>query len=97
MTQPLRSKLSSMRTERRNYCLSQPETLPGKIASLSFLELSWNFLTKFWNWNGTGTDRILILGQGKGTELVPILVRRIGTGSRSKKNGAVTMYDIVIA
>ena len=38
-----------------------------------------NFLAKFWNWNGSGTERTLILGRGNGTELVPIWVRRIGT------------------
>ena len=80
----------------RNNKISKPffskDIFGWRLLSSGKLELSWNFLTKFWNWNGTGTDRALVLGPGNGTELVPILVRRIGTGSRSKKNGAVTMY-----
>ena len=106
MTQPLKSKLSSMQTERRNYCLSQPDVIVFVIAtfvtsqltkkvcdichnilkpetysglSKSVLERIRNFLAKFWNWNGSGTELNLILGRGIGTELVPILARRIGT------------------
>ena len=45
----------------------------------------WNFLRKNRNWNGSGTERTLILGRGNGTELVPILVRRIGTDLDPKK------------
>ena len=77
LSDPAFEKQAILYANRKKKLLSKSTwNLPGKIASLSFLELSWNFLTKFWNWNGTGTDRILILGQGKGTELVPILVRR---------------------
>ena len=38
------------------------------------LDLIRNFLAKFWNWNGSGTERTLILGRGNGTELIPILI-----------------------
>ena len=95
-----------MQTERRNYCLSQPDVIVFVIAtfvtsqltkkvcdichnilkpetysglSKSVLERIRNFLAKFWNWNGSGTELNLILGRGIGTELVPILARRIGT------------------
>ena len=45
----------------------------------AFMDLIRNFLANLWNWNGTGTERNLILGRGNGTELVPILIRRIGS------------------
>ena len=42
----------------------------------NFLQLEWigNFFAKFWDWNGSGTERTLILGRGNGTELIPILI-----------------------
>ena len=43
------------------------------------MDLIRNFLANLWNWNGTRTERNLILGKGNGTELVPILIRRIGS------------------
>ena len=40
----------------------------------AFMDLIRNFLANLWNWNGTGTERNLILGRGNGTELVPIMI-----------------------
>ena len=41
--------------------------------------------SNFWNWNGTGTERNLILVRRNGTELVPNLIQRTGTDLDPKK------------